>query len=255
MRPVDVLRALPCAALLLVGLSARAQDERGPAPNVEVSAYRVPMTLQETTQGASLIDRQDIEARKPTSIFDLLQPLPGVHVDQLGPGGVSNIYIRGSDPEQVLVLIDGVRVNDPMLSRGGSYDISSIDPAMVERIEVLRGAGSAIYGADGVSGVVNFRLQKHFEGASLRGQAGTSGYGDGTNRFAALTLGHNFADDRANAQMLMTIDPAFAASVAAGGRCECVSTSRRWASMRTSPHTLSRAPSAAVIDRARGRAV
>lgn len=201
MRPVDVLRALPCAALLLVGLSARAQDERGPAPNVEVSAYRVPMTLQETTQGASLIDRQDIEARKPTSIFDLLQPLPGVHVDQLGPGGVSNIYIRGSDPEQVLVLIDGVRVNDPMLSRGGSYDISSIDPAMVERIEVLRGAGSAIYGADALGGIVNIitrqRTSKPFE-LAVGGGIGGDGYGalnahvlGGTDMVtASVGLGH-----------------------------------------------------------------
>lgn len=202
MRPVDVLRALPCAVLLVAGYSARAQDDRAAAPNVEVSAYRVPMTLQETAQGASLIDRQDIEARNPTSIFDLLQPLPGVQVDQVGsPGGVSNIYIRGSDPEQVLVLIDGVRVNDPMLSRGGSYDISSIDPAMVERIEVLRGAGSAIYGADALGGIVNIvtrqRTSKPFE-LSVGGGIGGDGYRalnahilGGTDKVtASVGLGH-----------------------------------------------------------------
>lgn len=180
MRSVEVLRALPCATLWLVGLCAHAQDDRGGVPNVEVSAYRVPMTLRETAQGVSIIDRQDIEVRKPASVVDLLQQLPGVQVDQVGsPGGVSNIYIRGSDPEQVLVLIDGVRVNDPMLSRGGSYDISSIDPALIERIEVLRGGGSAIYGADALGGVVNIvtrqRPSKPFE-MSIGGGIGGDGY-------------------------------------------------------------------------------
>ncbi|MGH7551673.1 MAG: TonB-dependent receptor plug domain-containing protein, partial [Longimicrobiales bacterium] len=126
------------------------------APPVEVSAYRVPLLTTEAVQGVSVITQEQIDARKPSNVMDVLQLVPGVQVDQVGaPGGVANVYIRGSDSEQVLVLIDGVRVNDPMVSRGGSYDLSSVDPASIERIEVLRGGGSAIYGADAMGGVIN----------------------------------------------------------------------------------------------------
>ena len=159
------------AALLLAAAQAGAQTPETPTttatgstassataitPPVEVSAYRVPVLTTETVQGVDVITEQQIELRKPSNVFELLQSVPGVQVDQVGaPGGVANVYIRGSDPEQVLVIVDGVRVNDPMLSRGGSFDLSSIDPARVERIEVLRGGGSAIYGADAMGGVIN----------------------------------------------------------------------------------------------------
>src|SRR5581483_6322419 len=132
-----------------------AQESRGAGeqtPGVEVTAYRVPVTLQETAQGVTVIDRQEIEIRKPDSVIELLRQVPGVQIDQVGsPGGVSSIYIRGSDPEQVLVLIDGVRVNDPMLSRGGSYDISSIDPALMRSAVSSTSSRAAVRRKESVS--------------------------------------------------------------------------------------------------------
>ena len=119
------------------------------APAVEVTAYRVPTLLSETSQGVSIVSREEIAARNPASVVELMRDVPGLYVDQLGgPGGVASVHIRGSDPEHVLVLVDGVRMNDPLLSRGGSYDLSSLDTNDIERIEVIRGAGSAIHGAD-----------------------------------------------------------------------------------------------------------
>jgi vitamin B12 transporter len=151
------------------------------APSVEISAFRVPTLISETTQGVSLITRQEIVARNPASTAELIRDLPGIYVDQVGsPGGVSNVYIRGSDPEQVLVLIDGVRANDPTVSRGGSYDLSSVDPSDLERIEVIRGAGSAIYGADGMGGVINIVTRRGAVGGvkvGLAGEGGSRGYG------------------------------------------------------------------------------
>ena len=80
---------------------------------------------------------------------DLFRQVPGLQIDQLGgPGGLSSVYIRGSDPNHTLVLIDGVRVNDPTNARGGGYDLSNLDPSNIERVEVLRGAASSVYGAD-----------------------------------------------------------------------------------------------------------
>lgn len=148
---------IPAALVLASAAQAQQQNNDGTvAPPVEVTAYRVPVLLTETTQGVTVVGGREIEQRKPASIVDLLQQVPGVHVDQVGsPAGVANVYIRGSDPEHTLVLIDGVRANDPLLSRGGAYDFSALDVSQIERIEVIRGAGSALYGADAMGGVIN----------------------------------------------------------------------------------------------------
>ncbi len=153
-------------------------------PDVEVTAYRLPTLVSETSQGVSVVTREEIEARNPSTVVQLMREIPGLYVDQVGgPGGVANIHIRGSDPEQVLVLVDGVRLNDPMLSRGGSYDLSSLDLVDVERIEVIRGSGSAIYGADAMGGVVNIVTRKSREpgtSASAGVEAGGQDYARAT---------------------------------------------------------------------------
>lgn len=107
-----------------------------------------------------------------------LRELAGVWVDQPGgAGGLSSIYIRGADPNFTLVLIDGVRVNDSTNARGGSFDVSTIMPEAIERIEVVRGVRSAAYGSDALAGVVNFVTAS---GATSRTSAeaafGTEGY-------------------------------------------------------------------------------
>jgi iron complex outermembrane receptor protein/vitamin B12 transporter len=153
-------------------------------PDVEVTAYRLPILVSETSQGVSVVTREEIEARNASTVVQLMREIPGLYVDQVGgPGGVANIHIRGSDPEQVMVLIDGVRVNDPMLSRGGSYDLSSLDLVDVERIEVIRGSGSAIYGADAMGGVVNIVTRRSKEPgttASVGIEGGGQDYGRAT---------------------------------------------------------------------------
>lgn len=126
---------LVVAAFFAPAAATQAQQQNAgstTAPPVEVAAYRVPVLLTETTLGLTVVDGQEIEERKPASIGDLLQQVPGVYVDQVGsPGGVVNVYIRGSDPEHTPVLIDGVRVNDPLLSRGGAYDFSALDVSQI----------------------------------------------------------------------------------------------------------------------------
>ena len=123
---------------------------------VVITASRVPTTLAETTDSITVITRGQIERISAASGVALFRQVPGLQIDQLGgPGGLSSVYIRGSDPNHVLVLIDGVRVNDSTNSRGGGFDMSSIDPSIVDRIEVLRGAASAIYGAEAMGGVIN----------------------------------------------------------------------------------------------------
>jgi len=144
---------------------------------VTVIGTRVPSTLGQETEGLTVITREQIEFMGVANGADLLRQVPGVQVDQLGgPGGMSLAYIRGSDPNHVLVLVDGVRVNDPTNSRGGGFDLSSIDPSEIERIEVLRGAASSIYGADAMGGVINIITRKGEPGGSASAAAGGLGY-------------------------------------------------------------------------------
>ena len=177
------------ASSIMMASTGLAQEESDSGavvttPDVEVTAYRVPTLVSETSQGVSVVTRDEINSRNPASVVELMRGIPGLYVDQLGgPGGVANIHIRGSDPEQVLVLVDGVRMNDPMLSRGGSYDLSSLDLADVERIEVIRGSGSAIYGADAMGGVINI-VTRRGEGdgisASVTAEGGGQDYARAT---------------------------------------------------------------------------
>ena len=111
--------------------------------------------------------------------------------------GLNLLDLRHLGVDRTLVLVDGRR-HVSGLAGSAAVDIDAIPTDLVEAVDVLTGGASAIYGADGVSGVVNFRLKKNFEGLSFRGQYGTSSEGDGNNTFAALTAGTNFSDGRGN---------------------------------------------------------
>lgn len=156
-------------SLVLIAANTWAADDRAPvpvtpvdrsalvtAPGVDISAFRVPTLVSETSQGVSVIDAEQIRARNAASVAEVMNQLPGLHVDQVGgPGGTASVYIRGADPNYTLVLIDGVRQNDPTTSRGGAIDLSSLSTSNIERIEVIRGGGSALYGSDAMGGVIN----------------------------------------------------------------------------------------------------
>jgi vitamin B12 transporter len=186
--------SVPLAIALALWLpdAARAQAQRPDRASepVMVTGTRLPATLRQSTDSLTIITREQIDTLAAASGPDLLRQVPGLQVDQMGgPGGLSSVYIRGSDSNHVLVLIDGVRVNDPTNSRGGGFDISSLDPALVERIEVLRGAASAIYGADAMGGVINIVLRRDgAASARLVAAVGGFGYASGNAR-ASLSLG------------------------------------------------------------------
>jgi iron complex outermembrane receptor protein len=111
--------------------------------------------------------------------------------------GVNELNLRNLGTQRTLVLVDGRR---HIAAEPGSaaVDTDTIPVDLIDRIDVLTGGTSAVYGADGVSGVVNFVMKHDFEGISLRGQSGISQRGDAGNRFISATVGHNFADNRGN---------------------------------------------------------
>lgn len=140
-------------------LAAAAATPTVPTPSpadVVVTGSRVASPADALGTNITVLRRAEFDVEKPTDLADLLRRVAGVHVDSVGArGGTGSIYTRGADPNYTLVLIDGVRVNDPTNSRGGSFDLSALDIADVERVEIARGPYSAIYGGDAMAGVIN----------------------------------------------------------------------------------------------------
>ena len=111
--------------------------------------------------------------------------------------GTSVLNLRNLGSQRTLVLVDGRRhVN--AYSGENSVDINTIPVDLIEGVDILTGGVSAIYGADGVTGVVNFRLKRNFEGLSARVQSGISSRGDAGNRYGSVVVGHNFDNKRGN---------------------------------------------------------
>ena len=127
-----------------------------PSPEIVVTGSRVATPQDDVAANITVLRREDFDVEKPTRLSDLLRRVAGVHIDQVGGrGGTGSLYIRGADPNYTLVLVDGVRVNDPTNARGGSFDFSTFDIADVERVEIARGPYSAVYGGDALAGVIN----------------------------------------------------------------------------------------------------
>ena len=123
---------------------------------IVVTGSRVATDPEDLAANVTVLERKDFDAEKPAQLADILRRVAGVHVDQVGGrGGTGSLYLRGADPNYTLVLVDGVRVNDPTNARGGSFDFSTLDIADVERVEVARGPYSAVYGGDALAGVIN----------------------------------------------------------------------------------------------------
>src|SRR5690606_1714833 len=94
------------------------------------------------------------------NLVDALRQVPSLWVEeQGGPGGVTSINLRGSEANHTLVLLDGVQLNDPTNTRGGAFDLKGINIESIERIEIIRGAQSAIYGSDALAGVIHIITQ------------------------------------------------------------------------------------------------
>ncbi|MDF2440159.1 MAG: vitamin transporter [Abditibacteriota bacterium] len=126
-------------------------DER--EVEIIVTPTRNPRPLTDATSSVTLIGRDRIAEKKPVDIIDIVRQAPSVAIAQSGTRGKSaSIFLRGSNSNQTLVLIDGVRANSPA---DGRFDFGTVAAENIERIEVLRGPQSALYGSDAIGGVVN----------------------------------------------------------------------------------------------------
>ena len=174
---------------LVLGVLAAGGAAAAPAPGMEDVLVTGTFSPRPTlTASVSVLDARQIAALNKTTVADLLKALPGLLVEeQGGPGGLSAVSVRGGEANFTLVLVDGVEVNDPTNSRGGSFDLANLDPNTIERIEVVRGAQSAIYGSDAVAGVINIITWRPQEGhrQDARAEWGEDDYAD----YGASALG------------------------------------------------------------------
>jgi vitamin B12 transporter len=150
------LRSAAKFLMLLAGgcLAGPAQAQVPPvSENVVVSDSLSSETEPNISASVTVITREQIEKSGKTDVLELLREVPGVDVVQSGDAGkVTSVFLRGTNSTQTLVLIDGVRVNSPYFS---GYDFSALSTQNVERIEVVRGPFSALYGSDAIGGVVS----------------------------------------------------------------------------------------------------
>lgn len=139
----------------------------------------------------------DILLRNPALTASVGSSLAGGPDAGFGETGVNLLDLRNLGTERTLVLVNGKR-HVAGIPNSAAVDINTIPQDLIERVDVLTGGASAIYGADGVSGVVNFILKRDFEGLTARAQAGISSRGDAGSQLISVVAGKNFADGRGN---------------------------------------------------------
>ncbi len=164
-----LLLAVGLCALGPVARASEEPEEETPSGEVElapealevdperivVTATRILTPEREVASSITVIDRQEIERKQRRFVVDLLREAPGVDVVQSGgPGQPSQVFLRGAKPEHTLVLIDGIEANDPF-SPGRTFNFAGLTTDNIERIEIIRGPQSTLYGSDAMGGVVN----------------------------------------------------------------------------------------------------
>lgn len=139
-----------------------------------VTATRAPTSPDAVVSSVTTISGDELRARGVRFVQDALREVPGAAVVQVGSyGGVSSLFLRGGESDYVKVLVDGVPVNQS----GGGYNWANLTTDNVERIEVLRGPASVIYGSDAVTGVVQVFTRRRSSGIAVEGGAEAGSFG------------------------------------------------------------------------------
>jgi vitamin B12 transporter len=176
-----LMTILSCAACMpAAGVADAPPTSRN---HVVVTATRVPTPIEEVLAPVIVIDRDAIERSAAGDVTELLRFHAGLDVSRNGgPGQTTAVFIRGAESNHTLVLVDGVRINPGTI---GLAALQNIPPSMVERIEIVKGPRSALYGTDAIGGVINVITRR----GARDGWAAEVGYGDYDTRQASLNGG------------------------------------------------------------------
>lgn len=199
------LLAALASGCCLMALSTAAAAQDAPAEEnageVVVTGSRIPTIRDEGPTAVTVIDAESIRANGYTSVPELLASVTQNSGETQSPQsgassdftpGAQQVDLRGLGPNHTLVLVNGRRIADfPLpMSRGNSFtDISNIPVGLIERVEILSGAASAIYGSDAIAGVVNFKMKERLDGITLDYRHGRTEHGGGMSHRATVTAG------------------------------------------------------------------
>ena len=244
-RPVAVSIALLLGAA--AGTPAFAQDQENAAPVTEVvvTGSRIPQPNLTSTSPIQVVSDKEIALTGTTDMISLLNTLPQQSMNNVAdfsgtsqvlaaPGGVSTADLRGLGPQRTLVLVDGRRLGLGDANTGNNNpapDLNQIPVQLIQRVDVVTGGASTVYGSDAIAGVVNFIMKHDFEGVQVDAQYGFNNHhnknsfmqglintagasngfiepkgtvNDGYNRTASIILGANGAEGKSNATVYFT---------------------------------------------------
>lgn len=169
-----------------------------------VSANRQETAADQIGSSVTVITGSEIKARGYQLVADVLKEAPGLDlVSNGGPGKATSLFIRGGNSTHCLVIVDGIELNDPS-SAGNAFDFGHLSVDDVERIEIVRGPQSPLYGSDAMSGVIRIftrkgsdvpRLNAELAGGSFGSQKQFLSYADGSERFNYRVSGRHFEQD------------------------------------------------------------
>ena len=188
-------------ATVLVGGTAFAQDQEAvPAEQVIVTGSRIASSGVNTPTPVTIVTADDLQSMEPGTLVEGLKQLPQFYntiTTQQAVGGAvaaggSNVNLRGAGAQRTLVLLDGRRLGPA--NKFGTVDIGVIPEILIQSVEAVTGGASAAYGADAVTGVVNFKLNRDFEGIKYSAQFGSTTYGDGNNYKVNLAYGSDLGE-------------------------------------------------------------
>lgn len=155
-----------------ITVTAAANAANRPPETIVVTASRIPVPLSAVGSSITVIDREQIEHRQSAFAVDLLRNVPGVAISQSGSiGSQTQLRMRGAEANQVLVLVDGIEANDP--AGNAEFAFENLGTWDIDRIEVVRGAQSGLWGSDALAGVINVITRQPNEELSV------SGFGEG----------------------------------------------------------------------------
>lgn len=162
----------PAAALSCFIPVVQAQ-QANQLPTVVVTPNRVARSVDETLVPVTVITRKDIERQQAQSVLDVLKGLPGVTLSNTGgPGKLTSLFLRGTNSDHVLIMIDGVKIGS---ATAGSAGVQDIPLEQVERIELVRGPRASLYGSEAIGGVLQIFTRKGSSKPALSLGAGSRG--------------------------------------------------------------------------------
>ncbi|MHC9085577.1 TonB-dependent receptor [Luteimonas sp. RIT-PG2_3] len=192
-------------------------DEMGvvTTERVSVTGSRIRRADVESNHPLAVIDKRQIDSLSTTHVVDVLNRQPqlslggDLQVSTVSAGfknsGVSTANLRGLGDNRTLVLINGRR-QVAGTSGTSAVDLNTVSKTSLERVDIVTGGSSAVYGADAIAGVVNLITRQGFDGFLGEAQVGSTSHGGGATRSLAMTLGRSFADDRGNVMLSLSHD-------------------------------------------------